>query len=486
MKKIYLLVLLTVSMCFALNIRYGGNGGLGTSASSGNTRTYFHNVSIHLENAWSSIQDGYVYFYFSVPMTEEAVKRTVVADKRDPYIDVSVERMTINMYRVKAKLPPKNYAYYDTWLFKEQGSVDVNFAVRYSDRSQIEMIDAPKACDHCSARGHEGLVVVNSKGSDIWGNHPNVSKKRRIGVLKNGSKCEGNEVAIYLDAEDSKNKNEVSGDKKAPGIAVNKKGIKFTYCVLERDVMPKVPYDYAVLRLDFECPEGAKKLGRYHDTEDSNNGNEYWGNVWPSSITKNADIEYCVAFAEGKAERKYPFDSKYGVFANPSSNNPKYESKYITHYQVNVDDEDSKNKNDWYWYREQSTKTKSKHIMDGENNTVYHVIKWTGSDNAALAKSAAASESPIAFEKSFVAAAPLAPAIKSFDRSVVAVEVKSAGNVKVSVVNVKGAVIANVAQENLQPGIHQIKWNAGMVPNGRYIVKIQQNGMVSAKNVILK
>ena len=47
-------------------------------------------------------------------------------------------------------------------------------------------------------------------------------------------------------------------------------------------------------------------------------------------------------------------------------------------------------------------------------------------------------------------------------------------------------LIVGIAQENLQPGVHFVKWNSGIVPNGRYIVKIEQNGMVSAKNVILK
>ena len=478
MKKLYLLVLLAVSMSFAMSIKYAGNGGLGTSASSGNRRTYFHNVSIYLENGWSRIQDGYVYFYFSVPMTEESVKKAVVAKRRDPYIDVSIERMTINMYRVKAKLPPKNYAFYDNWLFKEQGSVSVNFAIQHSDGSQIEIINAPKPCDRCSS--HEGIVVVDSKGSKIWGSHPFVSKKRRIGVLKNGLKCENGEVAIYLDVEDSNNKSGVSGAGNPPGISVGKGSVKFTYCVLERDVMPKVPYDYAVLRLDFECPEGAKKLGRFHDTEDSNNENQYWGNIWPSVVTNNADLEYCVAFTDGKADRKYPFESKYGVFANPSSS----VSKYISHSQIHIDDEDSHNENDWYWYREKSTKDLSKNIMDGDNNTDYHVIKWTGSDQAMLAKSTEVADNSVS--SAYVAAAPLAPAIKGLNRSVVSVELKSAGDAKISVVNVNGAQIANVVEKNLQPGVHQIKWNSGMVPSGRYIVKIEQNGMVNAKNVILK
>ena len=126
-------------------------------------------------------------------------------------------------------------------------------------------------------------------------------------------------------------------------------------------------------------------------------------------------------------------------------------------------------------------------IMNGSDFTVYNVIKWTKSDKSVLSKSAAeVAESPISAGQPLVAAAPLAPAIKGLDRSAVAVELKSEGKVKVSIVNVNGSVIANIAQESLQPGIHQIKWNSGMVPSGRYIVKIEQNGMVNAKNVILK
>ena len=52
--------------------------------------------------------------------------------------------------------------------------------------------------------------------------------------------------------------------------------------------------------------------------------------------------------------------------------------------------------------------------------------------------------------------------------------------------NVNGAVVANIAQENLMPGVHQIKWNSGIVPNGLYIVKIVHNGMINSKSVILK
>ena len=123
---------------------------------------------------------------------------------------------------------------------------------------------------------------------------------------------------------------------------------------------------------------------------------------------------------------------------------------------------------------------KMKNIMNGEDNTTYHVVKWTGAAND-LKKSSVVDES-----MPLVAAAPTAPAIKGLNRVAIAVELKSAGDVKVSVVGINGAVLANVTEKNLQPGDHQIKWNSGMVPSGRYIVKIEQNGMVNAKNVILK
>ena len=79
-----------------------------------------------------------------------------------------------------------------------------------------------------------------------------------------------------------------------------------------------------------------------------------------------------------------------------------------------------------------------------------------------------------------------APMVKGLDRSAVAVELKSAGDVRISIANVKGAIVANIVENNLQAGVHQIKWNSGVIPNGRYIVTVKQNGMVNAKNVILK
>ena len=147
-----------------------------------------------------------------------------------------------------------------------------------------------------------------------------------------------------------------------------------------------------------------------------------------------------------------------------------------------MDDEDSNNNNKWNYYgAEDAVKKRINKIMSGSDNTTYHVVKWNG---GSLAKSTEVADNSVS--SAYVAAVPMAPAIKGLNRSIVSVELKSAGDVKVSVVGVNGAVLANVTEKNLQPGDHQIKWNSGMVPSGRYIVKIEQNGMVNAKNVILK
>ena len=114
--------------------------------------------------------------------------------------------------------------------------------------------------------------------------------------------------------------------------------------------------------------------------------------------------------------------------------------------------------------------------------TDYHLV--TRKQN--LAKSAEVADAHNSVNSSYVAAAPLAPAIKGLNRSAVAVELQSAGDAKISIAGINGAVVANITEKNLQPGVHQIKWNAGMVPSGRYVVKIEQNGMVNAKNIILK
>ena len=322
----------------------------------------------------------------------------------------------------------------------------------------------------------------------------------KIGVLKNTGSCPGDQVLIDLDVEDDNNRTRVmDGDPNPPGINLSGGHAKFTYCVLNVNTLTRVPYSYFVLRLGNKCPTGSYAFSHHHDTEDSRNRNSYSGNISPSVVNKNATLEYCYVPANPNSTVKYPVDIKYGVFSRGSS-----AIKKIAHSSIYIDDEDSDNKNstDFHFEASDLVSQDIDHSLefpeaiavynfmmdiysllltswDNLHNTNYHVIKWTGTQND-LKKSSVAEELPM------VAAAPAAPAIKGLNRTSVAVELKSAGNVKVSIVNIRGAVVASIAQENLQAGAHQLQWNAAMVPSGRYVVKIEQNGMVSAKNVILK
>ena len=323
----------------------------------------------------------------------------------------------------------------------------------------------------------------------------------KIGVLSTpeyiapGS-CIPDETVIVMDTENSDDVSRIiEGDENPIGYnriffwwrgnQIPEGRSRFTFCAVDVDhkKMPRVPYDYMVLRLDSKCPEGTFPVKRHHDTQDkpaSNRGNSTWGNVWPNSVGSNIDFEFCFVPKDSKSKIKYPFDTKYGVFANPGKR------PNIAHTQVHIDDEDSNNANNWDYYEKKKDKefiNKVNNIMNGSHNTDYHFIKWVDESNTVVYAKVAVSEN---IEKTYIAAAPFAPTIKGMNKSIVTVELKSIGDVKATIVGINGAVIANIAEKDLQPGIHQIKWNAGTVPNGRYIVKVEQNGMVNAKNVILK
>ncbi len=371
--------------------------------------------------------------------------------------------------------------------------------------------------------GHElSAYVVESKSGEVLASligsidgkkkHPDIDKERRIGVLTNTSKCSEKEfpslspsrdvITITIDAESGADISKTKIKSGSPlGIkifeeTVNKKKVKrvqFKYCTLAYEKLPATTFNYAVLSLDSECPVGSYQVYRYHDTEDDsgNHNKPTSAYIWPSVVNHDATLKYCYVPNQRGSTLKYPiYDknglAKYGVFAGPRANLG--EENSIATSQIYIKDESYINTNEWNFKSIPThLQTAFQDIMNGSDFTVYNVIKWTKSDKSVLSKSAAeVAESPISAGQPLVAAAPLAPAIKGLDRSAVAVELKSEGKVKVSIVNVNGSVIANIAQESLQPGIHQIKWNSGMVPSGRYIVKIEQNGMVNAKNVILK
>ena len=357
-----------------------------------------------------------------------------------------------------------------------------------------------------AAEGHElkGFAITNASGKKLlYGpdlnngdaiEYPTIDGMRRVGALLRWEYCpdydqynphpKKDALMITLDTDDDDDETGVvAGQDKPVGITFPSGFIKFRYCSFDYEELPRARYDYAVLSLDSECPEGSYRFARVHDTENDDNANDFSGPIWPNIVDDEEDVarlEYCFVPKNSSAPPIYPFvNAGMGVFA-------KYSDSYATYSKIDIDDENDDNENEWIWYdTPESIKTRIKKFMTGSDNTTYYVLQWK---DASLNKKSGAkvADAPISAGQPLVAAVPLAPAIKGLNRSAVAVELKSEGNVKVSIVNAKGSVIANIAQENLQAGVHQIKWNSGMVPSGRYIVKVEQNGMVNAKNVILK
>ena len=319
-----------------------------------------------------------------------------------------------------------------------------------------------------------------------------LSSAVEVGVLGlAGQNCpSGQKYDLYmlLNTENNKNSTRIlTGSDGVPAglrIASKTKDLFMFYCIIDSRNLRPVPYDYAVLRYDDDCPNGAKKFRRHHDTEDSGYNSSY-GSIWPSVVYKtveNADLEFCFVPATPGATADFPLDGKYGVFADYKN------TATVARSVVHVDDEDSKNSNSWNWYGNTSDiQIRIKRIVqpvDEKNNghwdTRYHV-SWR---MASLAKSAAA-EAPVV-AGNVAADKPVAAEVKGFDRSAVTFELKSAGNAVVSIVNINGAVVAKVSKENLQPGVHSVEWHSGIVPSGRYVVTIEHNGVTSGKNVILK
>ncbi|WP_173466955.1 hypothetical protein [Fibrobacter succinogenes] len=291
----------------------------------------------------------------------------------------------------------------------------------------------------------------------------------------------GNPFSIFIDTENSNDQSGVRfGDlaSSKAGVTFRNGGVEFKFCTGDRESLPQARFDYAVLSLDNECPAGSYRYGRHHDTQDGGH-NSSTGYVGVNEVGRDVTLYFCYVPKNDYVAAKWPFHWSNGLFAD-------FNGTRSFNYEFYIDDEDSNNKNKWLGKSSLPLYVQNgiDAIMNGSKNTMYRVTRWTSHMFYDLYKSAA--ETPASSESPLVAAVPFAPAVKGLNRSIVSVELKSAGDVKVSVVGVNGAVLANVTEKNLQPGDHQIKWNSGIVPSGRYIVKIEQNGMVNAKNVILK
>lgn len=179
--------------------------------------------------------------------------------------------------------------------------------------------------------------------------------------------------------------------------------------------------------------------------------------------------------ADNNSNLPYPVSSEYAVFAKVSNAN-------IVYSKLHVDDENSANHNRWYMNSLSSVIKRriELNIASGVVDTDYYIAQWFGPNILPKRTELANSEELISVD------APLSPVVRGIDHSAVDVEIKTAGTAKVSIVNANGAVVAKIVKENLQPGFHRVEWHSGIVPNGRYIVTVEQNGKTNAKNVILK
>ena len=483
MKKIFPLVLAAASMSFALTVIGSPNDQ--TSSDGGMFAPQFR-----ISTQRSLGVNGFkVYVYFSNDQANEIpnlIKETHTYASAAKKIEL--QRMSSHVYRVfldfsNTNIPSNSYFPSNATAFFY---AYINGADKYTHALR----------PYAWGKGFHNIVVESKEGEILDGQHPNL--RSRVGVLsKNASACKSGgisyggttalpDVLFSINSEKDNSSSGVTGPQ-PNGIQVSGRTVYFKYCAFEYDELPRVSYDYAVLRLDDQCPVGTYPFRRHHDTEDSWGQNFVYGPVWPNSVGSNADFEYCFVPKDPNSTKVYPFDMTYtndyntSVFANVNKTGLAQSTLY-------VDDEDSSNDNSWYYYGLSKNKANEKaiidrmqNIMSGSKNTTYHIVTRV---NPNAAKSAEVADNSVS--SAYVAAAPLAPAIKGLNRSVVSVELKSAGDAKISVVNVNGAQIANVVEKNLQPGVHQVKWNSGMVPSGRYIVKVEQNGMVNAKNVILK
>ena len=483
MKKIYLLILLVVSMSFGLTVI--GNPDDQVSSDGGKFKPIFR-----ISTQRSLGVNGFkVYVYFSNDKQGEwptfRITNQYGADT------IYMQPKSSHVYRVVMDFSHKNIP--ANSYFPSNATKFFEAFIKNPDK------DTHALRPYTWGKGFHNIVVESKDGEVLAGEHPNLSS--RVGVLSKSSACKSGgysygastlpDVLISLNSEKNGNASKLTG-LKPNGVSVLGRDVYFGYCIYEFDELPRVSYDYAVFRMDDHCPVGSYPVGRHHDTEDSEGSNMVKGPLWPSYVGDNATLEFCFVPKDPRSTRVYPFDWAYtndyntSIFANVNKPN------VLAHSTLYVDDENSgKSSNSWNFYGLSKNKANEKAIIDrihdimnGDENTWYHIVTRI---NPNLSKSAAdVAESPISAGQPLVAAAPFAPAIKGLNRSAVSVELKSEGKVKVSIVNANGSVIANVAQESLQPGVHQIKWNSGMVPSGRYIVKVEQNGMVNARNVILK
>lgn len=442
------------------------------------------------------------YHYFNAPPSKHFKAKVYQYFHGDPRIDraavmkhASIQPRSIKIKRLSAVQYRVELDYSNTDI---PGSG--NFPSVGAFYIRIESTDANAPLDNVSewARpGHElsGFAITSKSGTVLYGPelnnngtkvYPTVDNARRVGLLTDDPELCQNEKAyswIMMDTEDNNPYTHFMSSPRPYGISIYPNGnLGFSYCAQAFTSMPKVAFDYVVLKMDTTCPSGSYEFARIHDTENNNNNDTHTGDIWPSIAEAglvDMSLEYCLVTKNTSSTKDYPVNKNFSVFAKVENNSN------ISQSFLYIDDEDSDNHNDWDW-RDMSS---SSSMQQKVNNIIFasgidtkmYAIKWIG---GGLAKS----EAKVVMDNKSATTTEIshAPAIRGFDHSAVSVELQSAGYAKVTIANAKGAVVAKIVKEGLQPGVHQIEWNSGIVPNGIYVVTVEHNGKIAAKNVILR
>lgn len=484
MKKLVLVLLMAVSMSFALKVV----GEVSNSAHyDGNIRLYGPSLFRLVNDGKSEINGFKIYYYTSTLLRniDYAYRKPFfVTGSRGLAADakISYELMpeSPNWLRVVFDYPTRKIPVGDVhptdgyYLYFEFGEIDKRIVGKYY--GVIKRNPRESLLDN--------IVVESADGKVLYGKHP--ENNRRVGVISSNLGCySGMEVDITLDTEDSKCRTGFSGGVTPSAFFLNKGNVEMRFCAVEYDELPRATFDYFVLKLDAKCPKNSYPFRRYHDTEDNNNKNSVWGNIraWPNDVSKNATMEYCFVPSDSKSKIDFPFKEQFGVLSKDYGVFAKYLSLQTMGYELYIDDEDSKNANSWYWYdTPKSIQDRIKKIAYGSDNTTYNIVTYY--PMSAAVRKVAGVGNEVATEP--VDVKPVSAQVKSLDRSFVGVELKSAGSVKISVLNTKGAVVAKVVGENLQPGFHNLGWNSTNVPSGSYMVVAKQNGLMNVAKIFLK
>lgn len=170
-----------------------------------------------------------------------------------------------------------------------------------------------------------------------------------VGVLRGANGCGSSQPhVVYLDNEDKKTANQVSGWIGASAVTDN---TWFSLCAVDGNLFVpalQAGASFAVLALSGSCPSGFVKFTRHHDNED--NKPYSYDDLPYGSLTKtvgskkDTDMTFCVS-SGGKSAASSVFPDlgiEYAIFGGMNKNITPWAKAYGW---VNLDDEDKNNQN---------------------------------------------------------------------------------------------------------------------------------------------